>query len=61
MQRANRRVARACPGESGDRQPVHTFYGGAHLFKADTAPRLGAMAIAALDEYAPDGASLRTR
>ena len=58
LQRANRRVARACPGEGGDRQPVHTFYGGAHLFKADTAPRLGALAIAALDEYAPDGASL---
>ena len=58
LYRANRRVARACPGENGDRQPVHTFYGGAHLFRADTAPRLGSLAAAALDEYAPDGASL---
>jgi citrate lyase beta subunit len=42
------------PGESGRRQPVHTVYGGAHLFKSDTALRLGAMARQALDEYAPD-------
>jgi citrate lyase beta subunit len=52
-------VARSYPGESGNRQPVHTFYGGAHLFKADTAPRLGALALAALDEYAPDAATLK--
>jgi citrate lyase beta subunit len=58
LQGANRRVARACPGDKGDRQPVHTFYSGAHLFKADIAARLGTMAIAVLDEYAPDGASL---
>jgi uncharacterized protein DUF6986 len=33
-------------------------YGGAHLFKADTAARLGATALRALDEYAPDAATL---
>lgn len=33
------------------RQPVHTVYGGAHLFKADTARRLGERALAALDEH----------
>lgn len=37
---------------------MHTFYGGAHLFKADTVVKLGALARAALDEYAPDGAAL---
>jgi citrate lyase beta subunit len=58
LRRANQRVARACPGERGDRQPVHTFYGGAQLFRSDTTPRLGELATAALDEYAPDGASL---
>jgi citrate lyase beta subunit len=47
-------IAAACPGETGDRQPVHTVYGGAHLFRADSAPKLGALALAALDEYAPD-------
>jgi citrate lyase beta subunit len=40
------------------RQPVHTVYGGAHLFKADTAARLGAAAMRALDEHAPDAATL---
>ena len=42
------------PGESGRRQPVHTVYGGAHLFKSDTAPRLGSLASRALETYAPD-------
>ncbi len=46
------------PGESGDRQPVHTVYGGAHLFRAGTAQRLGALALSFVDEYAPDFASL---
>src|SRR5687768_11502922 len=59
LQNANAAVTQAYPGESNARQPVHTFYGGAHLFKADMAPRLGALALAALDEYAPDGATLK--
>ncbi len=42
------------PGETGRRQPVHTVYGGAHLFKFDTAKRLGALALRALDEYGAD-------
>jgi citrate lyase beta subunit len=36
------------------RQPVHTVYGGAHLFKADSARRLGDRALAALDEHGAD-------
>ena len=44
------------PGEPAGRQPVHTVYGGAHLFKADTARRLGAIARAALDTYGADPA-----
>ena len=40
------------------RQPIHVVYGGAHLFKADTASRLGATALRALDEHAPDAATL---
>ena len=51
---ANRRIAAAYPGDSGDRQPVHTVYGGAHLFRADTAQKLGSIARAALAEHAPD-------
>ena len=52
------RIARDFPGESTERQPVHTVYGGAHLFKADSAGRLGARALEALDEYAPDAETL---
>jgi hypothetical protein len=54
LRKANAAIAKAWPGESEDRQPVHTVYGGAHLFRADSAQKLGALAIAALDEYAPD-------
>ena len=46
------------PGESGRRQPVHTVYGGAHLFKSDTAPRLGGLAVRAFETYAPDAQTL---
>jgi citrate lyase beta subunit len=42
------------PGETGRRQPVHTVYGGAHLFKADTAVRLGQLAIRSFEQFAPD-------
>jgi citrate lyase beta subunit len=58
LRRANAAVARACPGESGDRQPIHTVYGGAHLFKSDSASKIGAVALAALDEYAADAGTL---
>jgi citrate lyase beta subunit len=51
-------AASAFPGESGARQPVHTVYGGAHLFRADTAQRLGSLALAAAERYAPDARSL---
>ena len=55
---AQRELAERYPGESGDRQPVHTVYGGAHLFKAGTAAKLGQMAVNALDEHAPDALTL---
>jgi citrate lyase beta subunit len=42
------------PGESGRRQPVHTVYGGAHLFKSDTAVRLGQLAVRSFETFAPD-------
>ena len=54
LQKANTAWARNYPGETGRRQPVQTVYGGAHLFKADTAARLGKVAERALAEYAPD-------
>jgi citrate lyase beta subunit len=53
---ANREVAAIYPGESGLRQPVHTVYGGAHLFRFNTAPRLGKAALSALDAWAGSAA-----
>ena len=55
---ANVAFMRRQPGESGKRQPVHTVYGGAHLFKADTASRLGSLALRSFEEYAPTPADL---
>ena len=43
-------LARRFPGDSPARQPVHTVYGGAQLFKSDTARKLGALALRALAE-----------
>ncbi|MGI9105316.1 MAG: DUF6986 family protein [Pyrinomonadaceae bacterium] len=54
LEQANADFARVYPGETGRRQPVHTVYGGAHLFKADTPRRLGALALRALEQFAPD-------
>ena len=58
LREANLAFARAHPGESAGRQPVHTVYGGAQLFAADSVPKLGALARRALDHYAPDPATL---
>jgi citrate lyase beta subunit len=58
LARANARLARALPGDLTGRQPVHTVYGGAHLFKADTASRLGKAALHVLDEHAPEAQTL---
>jgi citrate lyase beta subunit len=55
---ANRSFLARYPGESNRRQPVHVVYGGAHLFKAETASRLGTVARHSLTQHAPDGAAL---
>jgi len=58
-----RRLGDAAPpsatsaGAGDRRQPVHTVYGGAHLFRAGTAARLGSVALRALDEFGPDPAT----
>ncbi len=50
---ANRRFQQIYPGDRPDRQPVHTVYGGANLFKADTCGRMGEIALTNLQTYAP--------
>jgi citrate lyase beta subunit len=57
VHRAQTRVARRYPGDSGARQPIHTVYGGAHLFSSDTAHKLGELALKSLETYAPDAAA----
>src|ERR1051325_4521812 len=57
LDKANNRIAEQFPGDSPHRQPVHTVYGGAHLFKADTARKLGALALRSLEEHAPEAAT----
>jgi len=54
LKKANAAFAGDNPGDPAARQPVHTVYGGAHLFHADTAAHLGERALRALKEYAPD-------
>jgi Domain of unknown function (DUF6986) len=58
LSKANKAFMQRYPGESNRRQAVHTVYGGAHLFKADSAQRLGAVALRSLAEYAPDAPTL---
>ena len=58
LSKANKEFMRRYPGESNRRQAVHTVYGGAHLFKVDSAKKLGAVALRSLEEFAPDAATL---
>ncbi len=58
LRAANADFNKTYPGESNRRQAVHSVYGGAHLFKSDTAQRLGKLALRSLREYGPDAATL---
>jgi citrate lyase beta subunit len=55
---ANQRFQQTYPGDKPDRQPVHTVYGGANLFKSDTTVRMGETALRSLKNYAPHFAEL---
>ena len=54
LQRALTPFMARFPGSAGERQPVHTVYGGAHLFKSDTARKLGEKAMSILEEHGRD-------
>jgi citrate lyase beta subunit len=51
---ANKSFDSNYPGKSLHRQPVHTIYGGAHLFKAETAQKMGQLALNNLADFAPN-------
>ncbi len=53
---ANARLGATYPGERSTRQPVHTVYGGAQLYRAETTRRLGEGARRAMATYARDPA-----
>jgi citrate lyase beta subunit len=55
---ANRQLALTYPGDRPTRQPVHTVYGGAQLYKAETTRRLGELALRSLQTFAPTPAEL---
>src|SRR5678815_2048129 len=56
--KANQAFQRTYPGDKPDRQPVHTVYGGANLFKSDTCIKMGEIALKNLQTYSPNFAVL---
>ena len=51
---ANLAQAARFPGDRLERQPIHTVYGGAQLYRAGITKRLGELALASLHEHAGD-------
>ena len=53
LKKANTEFQQIYPGDRSERQPVHTLYGGANLFKFDSAASLGKRALEIFETYAP--------
>ena len=53
LKEANTAFQKIYPGDRSERQPVHTLYGGANLFKHDAAIALGKRALELFETYAP--------
>jgi citrate lyase beta subunit len=51
---ANLKFQQTYPGDKPERQAVHTVYGGANLFKSDTAVKMGEVALKNLQTYSPN-------
>lgn len=58
LQKANLAFQKIYPGDRPERQPVHTVYGGANLFKSDTTVKIGDVALRNLNTYAPNFVTL---
>ena len=54
LKKANLAFQKLYPGDLPYRQPVHTVYGGANLFKSDTTQKMGFVALRNLTTNAPD-------
>ncbi len=57
LKKANDTFNQLYPGDRSDRQPVHTVYGGANLFKHNIADKIGNAALNTFNEYAPNSAT----
>lgn len=54
LKEVNQQFDNYYPGRIRGRQPVHTMYGGAQLYKADLAAKMGKVALNTLNSYAPN-------
>ena len=54
LRSANRYFENNYPGKNLRRQPVQTFYEGAHLFKADSAKKFSNLANKSFANFAPN-------
>ena len=54
LSEANTEFQKIYPGDRSERQPVHTVYGGANLFRYNSARLLGERALENFRAYAPD-------
>ncbi|MEP7264853.1 MAG: phosphoenolpyruvate kinase [Bacteroidota bacterium] len=58
LKKANVAFQKIYPGDLPDRQPVHTVYGGANLFKSDSTQRMGKVALKSFHANVADFAEL---
>ncbi len=58
LERANSAILSRYPAILSHREPVHTMYGGGHLFRAGVAAKMGKIALSALEQYAPSPGEL---
>src|SRR5918996_363687 len=54
LSEANIKFQKIYPGDRSERQPVHTVYGGANLFKYNSAQTLAQRALEGFQTYASD-------
>lgn len=54
LKKFNLKFQNIYPGDKPERQPVHTVYGGANLFKSDSMIKIGKTALKSFTTYAPN-------
>jgi len=54
LSKSNNSINKLYPGETNTRQPIHTLYGGAHLFKSDTITKLSSLALKSFEDNIKD-------